>query len=64
MASNKALVLLKAFKRHKAEGALSDPVLKRISGLDPDEIEEAATELEEAGIIQIERLYTVAKQFR
>ena len=64
MASNKALVLLKTLKKHKMEGSLSDPIIRRMSGLNRCEIDAAAEELEDQGFLEIEKTYTVAEDFR
>jgi len=61
MTTTNALKLFKALKRRKsASGLLSDPVLERTTGMDSEEIKDAADELSAEGFIEIERHYTIA----
>lgn len=61
MSTANALKLFKALKRRKsASGLLSDPILERTTGMDWEEIKDAADELASEGFIEIERHYTIA----
>lgn len=60
MERNPALTILKVF-RHSGKETVTDAELRKISGLSQTEIDLAAEELEQEGMLEIARSYTLTE---